>query len=230
MKYKHIFFDLDHTLWDYDANASASLRELSLHYELDILKGFQIESLIKAFFEVNYELWDLYNAHQIQRKDIRLRRFPMIFKRMGFESSQVPSDLEDRYVALCPTKPNTFPHAHDILDYLSERYKLHIITNGFNGIQETKLKSCGLHHHFDVVVTSETASQRKPSPDIFHLAMERAGASLKESIMIGDNLNSDIKGAQSVGMDHVWFNPTRFATSITVQHEIENLLELKTIL
>lgn len=230
MRYKHVFFDLDHTLWDYDANASASLSELAVQYNLDGLKGFTAERFVKAFFEINFELWELYNKHQIQRKDIRSRRFPMIFKRMGYAFSDVPATFEDDYVALCPTKPNTFPNAHEVLEYLSPKYKLHIITNGFNGIQEQKLLSAGLREHFDVIVTSESANQRKPNPGIFHLALKWADAELEESIMIGDNLNSDIKGAQKVGMDHVWFNPQKLATSVTVQHEISNLLELKNIL
>jgi len=230
VKYKHIFFDLDHTLWDYDANAAASLTELAVHFQLDRLPSFSVEQFINTFFEVNFELWDLYNEHVIQRKDIRERRFPMIFRRMGYQFSDVPKTLEEDYVSLCPTKPNTFPNALEVLDYLKDKYKMHIITNGFNGIQETKLKSAGIRSHFDVIVTSESANQRKPSPDIFHLALEWAEARVEESMMIGDNLNSDIKGAQSVGMDHVWFNPTRYATSVTVQHEIVNLIELKDIL
>ena len=92
------------------------------------------------------------------------------------------------------------------------------------------MTSAGIKHHFDVIVTSESANQRKPNPDIFHLAMEKAGAEVAESIMIGDNLGSDIQGAKNVGMDHVWFNPNRTFTSVKVQHEIENLLELKSLL
>lgn len=230
MKYKHVFFDLDHTLWDYDANATESLKELAIRFELERLKGFDPEKLVDTFFEVNEELWDLYNHHKIQRRDIRDRRFPMIFRRMGFSFADVPATLEKEYVELCPTKPNVFPGAIEVLGYLNKKYQLHIITNGFNGIQESKLKNSGIRAYFDVIITSETANQRKPNPDIFHLAMTQANAVIEESIMVGDNLNSDIKGAQAVGMDHVWFNPTRFATSVTVQHEISNLLELKSIL
>jgi len=230
VKYKHIFFDLDHTLWDYDANASAALRELFEKFELMRFAGITPDLLIETFFSVNYDLWDLYNKHQIQRKDIRQRRFPTIFKRMGLALEDMPENIEKDYISLSPTKPKTFPNTHEVLEYLEGRYKLHIITNGFNDIQDTKMTSSGIKHHFDVIITSESANQRKPSPDIFHLAMEKAGAAVEESIMIGDNLGSDIEGAKNVGMDHVWFNPNRTFTSVKIQHEIKNLIELKSLL
>ncbi len=230
MKYKHIFFDLDHTLWDYDANASEALRELFERFELIRYPNISADLLIDTFFSVNYDLWDLYNKHEIQRKDIRERRFPTIFKRMGLSTHDMPDSIEKDYIALSPTKSRTFPHAHDVLDYLGAKYDLHIITNGFDDIQDTKMTSSGIKHHFDVIVTSESANQRKPNPDIFHLAMEQADASVEESIMIGDNLGSDIQGAINVGMDHIWFNPQRTFTSVKVQHEIQNLIELKSLL
>lgn len=142
----------------------------------------------------------------------------------------MPETIEQEYIALSPTKPKTFPNAHEVLEYLGSMYELHIITNGFDDIQETKMTSSGIKDHFSVIITSESANQRKPNPDIFHLAMEKAGAEVEESIMIGDNLDSDIQGAKNVGMDHVWFNPGRTFTSVKIQHEIQNLIELKSLL
>jgi putative hydrolase of the HAD superfamily len=230
VKYKHIFFDLDHTLWDYDANASDSLRELFDRFGLNRYPNMTADYLIEAFFSVNYDLWSLYNNHQIQRKDIRERRFPTIFKRMGLSKADMPETIEEDYVALCPTKSRTFPNAAEVLDYLSSKYRLHIITNGFNGIQENKLVASGIRDFFDVIITSESANQRKPNPDIFHLAMDQAGADIRQAIMIGDNLASDIQGAKNVGMDHIWFNPQKTFTHVEVQHEIHNLIELKSLL
>lgn len=229
-KYKHIFFDLDHTLWDYDTNASQSLFELFEKHRLDKLDRFSKEDLAKTFFEVNYDLWDLYNVGKIQRPDIRERRFPAIFERLGANRADVPLTFELEYVSLAPTKSGTFDGAHDILEYLSERYELHIITNGFDDIQATKLESSKLDHFFDVIITSETTAYRKPDKEIFELAMDRAGALLEQSIMIGDNLESDIRGAKNIGMDHVWFNPIKSTSQDSIQHEIQNLIELKSIL
>ncbi len=229
-KYKHVFFDLDHTLWDYDANATDSLYELYERYDFYSLGVFGKSDLARTFFEVNYELWDLYNEHKIHRADIRKRRFPAIFERLGAMVEDMPKNLETEYVALCPTKDKTFKHAHAVLDYLSGKYNLHVITNGFDDIQETKLKSSGIRAYFDVIVTSETANNRKPSKEIFELALNLSNAQVQESIMIGDNLGSDIQGAINVGMDHIWFNPHGTKTDKPIQHEIENLLQLKTIL
>lgn len=229
-KYKHIFFDLDHTLWDYDANASQSLFELFDKHRLDKLDRFGKEDLAETFFEVNYDLWDLYNVGKIQRPDIRERRFPTIFERLGANRADVPATFELEYVSLAPTKSGTFDGAHDVLEYLSDKYALHIITNGFDDIQATKLVSSNLDHFFDVIITSETTAYRKPDKEIFELAMDRADALLEQSIMIGDNLESDIKGARNVGMDHVWFNPINNASQDPIQHEIQNLIELKSIL
>lgn len=229
-KYKHIFFDLDHTLWDYDANATEALGDLFDKHNFKSLGLFGKADLANMFFEVNYGLWDLYNTGKIQRAGIRELRFKTIFEKLGADPSHIPIDIEHEYISLAPTKEKVFEHAHVVLDYLSGKYKLHIITNGFNDIQTTKMKSAGLTNYFDVIVTSETTVYRKPDKEIFELAMDRAQASLPQSIMIGDNLASDIAGAKNVGMDHVWFNPTNNPTPEFIQYEIENLIGLKSIL
>lgn len=229
-KYKHIFFDLDHTLWDYDTNATEALGDLFDKHNFKSLGLFEKADLAKTFFEVNYGLWDLYNAGKIQRAGIRDLRFKTIFQKLGASPSHMPSDLENEYIALAPTKDKTFDQAHEVLDYLSDSYCLHIITNGFNDIQTTKMESARLTDYFEIIVTSETTAYRKPDKRIFELAMDRAKAPLHQSIMIGDNLESDIAGAKNVGMDHVWFNPTKNASQELIQYEIENLIELKNIL
>lgn len=229
-KYKHIFFDLDHTLWDYDANATASLNELYATHGLDRYGQFLPEQMVATFFEVNYELWELYNAHKIGKEDIRSLRFPRIFEKMQVPLALLPNGFEDEYVALCPTKSKTFPHAHDILTYLGNKYELHIITNGFNTIQKCKLESADLAKFFSKVVTSESSQARKPPPKIFEFAFQLTGASAQDSLMIGDNLTSDIAGARNVNMDYIWFNPAKQKTNFEIQSQIVNLLSLKDLL
>lgn len=228
--YKHIFFDLDHTLWDYDTNASAALFELYDHYNFSALEIFTKEELVQTFFEVNYQLWDLYNGHLIGRGDIRKRRFPQIFQKLRADIKHLPENLEMEYIGLAPTKPAVFPDAFDVLDYLAGKYQLHLITNGFNDIQQTKLKYSKLEPYFGHVVTSESSKSRKPNKRIFEVAFELTGATVFDSIMIGDNIDADIAGAQGIDMDHVWFNPKKEVPKFTVQHEISNLLQLKSIL
>lgn len=228
--YQHVFFDLDHTLWDYDANASEALFELYDKYRFEELGTFSKEELVNTFFEVNYELWDLYNYHRISRADIRKRRFPRIFQRLSTGLEHLPAALEMEYIALAPTKSRVFPHSHEVLDYLKSKYQLHVITNGFDDIQATKIASSQFQDYFGHIITSESSKSRKPNPKIFEVAFELTGADEFNSIMIGDNLNSDIAGAKRMGMDYVWFNPQKIETNVDVQREISNLLELKTIL
>lgn len=228
--YQHIFFDLDHTLWDYDTNASEALFELYDHYKFYELNSFTKEELVATFFEVNNQLWDLYNQHRIGRGDIRKRRFPTVFQKLRVDVEHLPVSLEKEYIALAPTKPAVFPNAFEVLEYLASKYQLHLITNGFDDIQQVKLKHSGLEGFFRHVITSESSKSRKPNPRIFEVAFELTGATVFDSIMIGDNLDSDIAGAKNIQMDHVWFNPGKMATNVTVQHEISNLLQLKSIL
>ncbi|WP_420385148.1 YjjG family noncanonical pyrimidine nucleotidase [Roseivirga sp.] len=228
--YQHIFFDLDHTLWDYDTNASEALFELYDHYQFAQLNAFSKEELVATFFEVNHHLWDLYNQHRIGRGDIRKRRFPQIFQKLRVSEEHLPENLEKEYIALAPTKPAVFPHAFEVLDYLAGKYQLHLITNGFNDIQQSKLKHSKLEPYFGYVITSESSKARKPNPRIFEVALELTGADVFHCMMIGDNLDADIAGAKRVEMDHVWFNPNKIATNVAVQHEISNLLQLKSIL
>ncbi len=228
--YQHVFFDLDHTLWDYDANASEALFELYDHYQFEKLEVFTKQELVAKFFEVNYELWDLYNHHRISRADIRKRRFITIFQKLRVGLEHLPANLEMEYIALAPTKNRIFEGAFELLDYLKENYQLHIITNGFDDIQATKMSSSQLDPYFKHVITSESSKARKPNPKIFEVAFDLTGADQFNSIMIGDNLESDIAGAKRAGMDHVWFNPNKLVTNVAVQHEISNLLQLKTIL
>lgn len=228
--YQHIFFDLDHTLWDYDTNASVALFELYDHYKFHELNSFSKEELVATFFEVNEQLWDLYNQHRIGRGDIRKRRFPQVFQKLRVDLEHLPPKLEQEYIALAPTKPAVFPDAFEVLEYLSAKYRLHLITNGFDDIQQQKLKHSQLEKFFEHVITSESSKSRKPNPRIFEVAFELTGATSFNSIMIGDNLDSDIAGAKHVEMDHIWFNSKQIATNVAVQHEISNLLQLKSIL
>lgn len=187
---------------------------------------FSKAELTTTFFEVNDMLWDDYNHQRIQRKDLRARRFPTIFKRLGLPIELRPKEIETEYIALSPTKNKVFDYAHELLDYLSTRYELHIITNGFDDIQGTKMASSKIDHYFKVIITSETAGFRKPDPRIFQLALDMSGAKVGHSLMIGDNLKADIGGARNFGMDQVFFNPHRKSHTDTVTYEIAELKEL----
>ena len=205
--YTHVFFDLDHTLWDYDKNVKESLSELFDHYTLHNLGIHTSDHFYDAFIEVNYGLWGLYNTGKIDKINLRKERFKRIFEHLGADGFSVPVDMEEDFMNRTSSKKHLFPYSVEILAYLQEKYQLHIITNGFNESQELKMTSSGIHPYFGLVVTSETIGYKKPDKRIFEFAMSQLDTTAEDCIMIGDNLQSDILGAQSVNMDQVYFNP-----------------------
>ena len=229
-QYRHVLFDLDHTLWDFEKNATETLHELYVSFRLADHKKFTVEQFCDTFQQVNRHLWAQYNRGEYDQARLRSERFVLILTQLGLETSQVPTDLADVYLKTCPTKSHIFPHAHKVLAYLQEKYTLHILTNGFSDVQAIKLRSAGLSGYFTEVIASDDAGYMKPHREMFDFALERIGASCSECMMIGDNLEADIRGAQNVGMDHIYFNPYRKEHSAIVMYEVACLSELRNIL
>ncbi|WP_109833114.1 YjjG family noncanonical pyrimidine nucleotidase [Reichenbachiella versicolor] len=232
--YKHVFFDLDHTLWDYETNAKQTLIELFDKYELDQYGIKSGQSFYDAFSKVNDQLWDLFNVGKITKFELRDRRFRETFERSGAIMKLIPTDLLSSigsvFIKECSKKSVTFEGAKEILEYLQPKYPLHIITNGFEETQSIKLKSSGLLHFFDQIITSEKAGFKKPFSGIFTYAMKHANAVPEGSIMIGDNLMTDIKGARDFKIDTIYFNPENKAHKHEVTYEVKSLIEIQNIL
>ncbi len=231
-KYKHLFFDLDETLWDYKANAHETLIELYEQFNLGSNSDLNVEDFVAEFFRTNEELWRKYDKRLIVKDQIRQDRFPLIFERLGVDGHKDidVEALQKNFIYESPKKGKLIDHAAEILITLSKHYSMHIITNGFEEIQTTKLKYSGIEKYFQQVITSERAHAQKPDPDIFLFALEAVKANISESVMIGDNLVSDIQGARGVGMDQVFFNPDKRNHDLEVTHEINYLFELSGIL
>lgn len=229
-KYKHLFFDLDETLWDYKANAVDTLIELFEKFELGTNGDLTADDFVAEFFRTNRELWRKFDKRLIDKDKIRQDRFPLIFERLGVDGHEDVDALQKSFIYESPKKGKLIDHADEILEALSNHYSMHIITNGFEEIQATKLKYSGLEIYFQEVVTSERANAQKPDPGIFLFAMEAANAKASESVMIGDNLITDIQGARGVGMEQVFFNPGKITHDLEVTHEINHLFELSGIL
>lgn len=224
--YSHLFFDLDHTLWDFERNSNETLTDLYQTYRLEQWGDFSVADFLAAFSEVNRQLWHLYNNNQIDQQTLRAQRFVRIWEQLGAAGTPPPQLGED-YLAICPTKPHLLPHARETLDYLAKRYRLHIITNGFDDIQQTKIRSAGIAHYFEVLVTSQNSGHKKPHRAIFDYALAQTGAGTHDSAMIGDNLETDIGGAKALGLDTIFFNPERVAHQTEVTLEIHCLSELQ---
>ncbi|MBM3400804.1 MAG: noncanonical pyrimidine nucleotidase, YjjG family [Bacteroidetes bacterium] len=230
MPYKHLFFDLDHTIWDFDKNAEETLNELYHTYNLRELGLHSADTFIEVYTKNNHRLWADYHTGKITKQMLRERRFSETFIDLGLSPHRIPKNFEDDYVALCPTKTNLFPQAHETLRDLKERYSLHLISNGFKESTELKILNNGLQVYFEQVIISEVVGFNKPEKAIFKHALTLAKARVSESIMIGDSIEADIRGAQDYGMKAIYFNPERKEKPSDVQHEISCLSELKTLL
>lgn len=229
-KYKHIFFDLDETIWDYHTNARDTLYEMFDHFQLSRYDNLNYDDFIDEFFRVNKEIWTKFDQRLIDKDVIRLERFPLVVERLGMNGFNGAMELQDYFLLECPRKGKVIDNADEVIPILSENYTLHIITNGFEEIQHIKLESAGLLKYFDVMVTSESAGAQKPDIGIFEYAFKCIQAGPEECIMIGDNLITDIGGAKNAGMDQVYYNPQKSTHNIDVSHEINHLSELFKIL
>lgn len=229
--YKHLFFDLDRTLWDFEKNSHEVLLELYKHYDL-LTKGIvDSKVFIERYKHHNEKLWDLYRKNKIEKDKLRDERFKITLNEFGINSPKLAANLGEDYVAHCPKKTNLFPYVHSTLNYLKDRYALHIITNGFEEVQYQKLENSNLIDYFEQIITSEQVGFKKPSQQIFKFSMLKAFAKPSDSLMIGDDLHADILGAKDIGMAQVFFNPLKHEhANSEITYEINCLSELEEIL
>lgn len=219
---QHLFFDLDHTLWDYDRSARETL--LDIYESLDMAANTVSEKeYLTTFHQVNNQLWHLYNHGEIDREYIKKNRFAEIFEKIGVDTTH-SAYASSYFLHHCSTKPYLIDDALTTLQYLHEKYQLHIITNGFTDSQNNKLVHSGIADFFEVIVTSESTGAKKPNPEIFYHSMQEANADASNSAMIGDNPRTDIAGAKEVGMSSVLYDPSgnkRSMADVSIQSLIE---------
>lgn len=229
-RYRHVFFDLDHTLWDFEKNASETLRHLFHYFNLQQLQLFTLEQFLQAFHQVNRQLWSAFDQGKVDKAYIRGERFRIVSQYLKVSPSSLPEQLGDLYLTQCPAKSNVMPYTHEILKYLKDHYHLHIITNGFNDVQSIKIDSARLSDFFVHVITADSCGYQKPHKKIFEHALEVSQAQADECVMIGDNLNTDIKGARNAGIDQIYYNPYKLSHDEKVSYEINCLSQIKEIL
>lgn len=224
-KYRHIFFDLDRTIWDFDSNSREALTDV---YELHNLSRFfpSPGPFIESYHKHNELLWDRYRKGAIKKEILRSLRFDLTLQDVNIVNPKLSSALGEDYLNLSTEKTILFPGAHETLQYLANIYPLYILTNGFRETQFKKLKNCNLSGYFRTVFTSETIGYNKPHPKIFQWAMSSVNGRKTECLMIGDDIEVDIMGAQSCGMDGVFFNPDKLITKEHPAFEIQSLPEL----
>lgn len=206
---KHLFFDLDRTLWDFDKNSESALTILYDELKLDDhLRSFQ--SFHTKYKKVNGELWHKYSKGEISKEVLRVKRFADTLHHFDVKNKELAEALADGYVSLSPYQTNLFPDTLETLEKLkNDNFELHIITNGFSEVQHIKLDKSGLKPYFDIVLCSEEVGKSKPSRLVFDHALELAKAKADESIMIGDSYEADIVGAENAGIRAILFDPDR---------------------
>jgi len=230
MQYEHIFFDLDHTLWDLETNSRETFSELFVKYRLNEKGIVSFEDFLNKYLHINNRMWDEYRKGLIDKDTLRYSRFYEVFQLFGINDRTLAETIGNEYVKNAPLKTNLFPYAIEILTYLQIKYSLHIITNGFEEVQHIKMKNSGIEHYFKNTITSEKAGYKKPDVRIFNYAIKLANAKIDNSLMIGDNLEADIIGAREAGMHQLFFNPKGEKHSEEITYEITSLKQLRDLL
>ena len=207
MPYKDLFFDLDHTIWDFELNSKETLWDLHLKYELEAKGINNFDEFYSIYSVHNHKLWDRYTKGFIKQEELRWKRIYLSLLDYKIADEALSKEMSVDYLDILPNKKNLFPYTIEILEYLkSKDYSMHLITNGFESVQFKKIKNSNLADYFTEVITSEASNSLKPNKEIFEYALKASNAKLETSIMIGDNESADIQGAINAGMDSIFVN------------------------
>jgi putative hydrolase of the HAD superfamily len=228
--YQHLFFDLDHTLWDFERSAEEAKQTLYERLELNRIGIPSYEAFREKYVPINTGLWALYREAKISKQFLNFNRFYLTLCEFGIEDESIGQAMASGFIEEIASNTYLFPYAIETLEYLSKKYPLYIITNGFEEVQFPKLKHSGLDKYFTSVITSEEAGSKKPDPTIFEYALKRTGALAADSLMIGDDLEVDIGGARAVGIDQLFVNHLKVAHNDQVTIEVSDLKEIQAYL
>ncbi|WP_196849507.1 YjjG family noncanonical pyrimidine nucleotidase [Flavobacterium sp. CG_9.10] len=220
---KDVFFDLDHTLWDFDKNSELTFENIFNKNHPTI----ETKIFIEKYVPINQACWKLYQYDKITHAELRYNRLKHSFDAIDyFISDEQIESIAQEYIDLLPENNHLFDGTFEVLDYLKQKYKLHIITNGFAEVQFKKITNSKIGSYFQTITNSEMAGVKKPNPIIFEYALDLAKAKKENSIMIGDCLEADVQGALDAGLDAIFFNESRVQVSNTIK-QVNHLLELK---
>jgi len=225
-KYKHIFFDLDRTLWDFDAAAEVAFERIYEKYDLKKLGIPNAHEFHEVYHPLNERLWELYRADKITKDYLNRTRFVLPLEHYGIHDTDLADHLSEDYVYWSPRIVRLVPGTMELLEYLKPKYHLHLITNGFQEVQHTKLSGSGLEPYFETLTVSEEVGVKKPNPEIFYYALRKAHATAEESLMIGDEMAVDIDGARAAGIDQLFFNPNKELVEGGRTYEVHELLQV----
>ena len=230
MRYRHLFFDLDHTLWDFDRNSHETLKEIYISLDLASAGVNDFDLFHKNYLAHNERLWERYRNGHIKVEELRWKRMWLSLLDFKIGSELLARRMGEVFLEILPTKTILFPDTVETLVYLKEKgYQLHLITNGFEKTQASKIRHSGIDGFFIEMITSESSNSLKPHPGIFEYAFQKTGAAKTESIMLGDTPDVDIKGAINAGIDQVYVNHTGNPAPVKATYTVTGLKQLQTI-
>lgn len=219
---KHVFFDLDHTLWDFDKNSGLTFEKIFNLNKIEI----KLHDFLPIYEPINFKYWKLYREEKVTKSALRYGRLKEAFDGVGVKvEDEMIHHLSESYIDNLSTFNHLFDGTFETLDYLKDKYELHIITNGFEEAQEKKLLTSKIKHYFKTVTNSEMVGVKKPNPKIFNFALNLAKANANESIMIGDNIEADIEGAAKIGMQTIHFDYNNSQNN----HNYKRITSLRTL-
>lgn len=222
-KITDVFFDLDHTLWDFEKNSALTFNKILPQNGVNV----SLDDFLKCYRLVNMHYWKLYREEKVTKEQLRYSRLKETFDRLDYKiEDELITVLSEEYIRYLTGFNHLFDEAVPILDYLRPKYKLHIITNGFAEVQTGKLENSKISDYFIHIINSESAGVKKPDPRIFNYALTKARVEADKAIMIGDNYEADVLGAKNVGMHTIHFNVHNDAVN-EQDVKIDNLLEIK---
>lgn len=228
-QYKHLFFDLDRTLWDFDRNSRESLKDIIDHFSLQTVVP-DVEGFVDKYHKYNDRVWNYFKNRTITKSKLRQERFRLLMLDYGVSNPQLIEGISDYYIDTTPDRPHLIEGAMELLEYLKPNYQMSIISNGFYEVQERKLKGAKIDSFFSRIITSDRVKTAKPDMKIFQVALSSCNAKKKESLMIGDDAVNDVFGAKMFGMDQAYFNKEEHRLKFEPSYWVSHLLELKEIL
>lgn len=232
MKYKYILFDLDRTLWDFQANSFQTFKEMYENYDLGALCNTTFDNFYLQYKSINAVLWDMYRQGTLLKEVLYVKRFSLTLEHFGVvDNSELSRQLGDFYVLEGPKKTALVDGARELLDYMyAKHYPMYIVSNGFKEVQNEKIKTSNIDKYFKKVYLSEEIGYQKPNRKIFDAILHDLNAAPSDCVMIGDDYAVDIVGARNAGIDQIYYNPDGIEQSISATCEVKNLREIMDIL
>ena len=222
----HVLLDLDDTLLDFKRGEQIALTQTLRHFEIE-----PTNEMLFRYHVINAALWQALERGERTRKQILVERFSRLFEEFDFDVD--PNEAQTYYAKGLSEQAILLDGAVQLLDILSSRYSLYLVSNGNRTVQTKRIEQAGIGHYFKAVYLSEDVGYNKPAKEFFDFVMKASPEIVKESsVMIGDSLSSDIAGGNGVGITTIWFDKEGIGPSreIRPSYRVRALSEIPALL